>query len=552
VAKDTREGEVYHRLLEKIDEERKALGGQVFDVLGQLTFQDRPLRELLLDAIRYGDKAEVKARLFQVVDQALDHEHLRELVEGRALTHDSMDITRVRQIREDMERAEARRLQPHFIAAFFLDAFKLLGGTIHEREANRYEIKHVPAVVRSRDREIGHGQAVLQRYERITFDKNLISIPGKPLAAFVCPGHPLLDATLDLIIERHRDLLKRGAILVDDTDEGDQPRSLLFLEDAIQDARTDRAGNRRVVSKRMQFVEVGADGEARNAGPAPYLDYRPMTDAEGIALTKFDSPNWLRQDLETLAMEHAAIHLVPQHLGEVRNRKEEVIVKTKAALQDRLTKEINYWDHRAAQLEDQELAGRTNAKLNSGLARQRADDLTGRLQKRLAELEQERKLSALPPVVLGGAMIVPIGHLRRLCGEAQPAPTTFAIDTERSERLAMEAVTSAERRLGFAPRDISDQNLGYDIESSIPGTGLLRFLEVKGRVTGAKTVTITKNEILTGLNKPDEFILAVVIIDQDATKVRYCRTPFEREPDFKATSVNYDLIQLLAQAREPA
>ena len=129
----------------------------MFDVLGQLTFDDRPLRDLLLDAIRYGDDPEVKARLFKVVDKALDREHLRELVEGRALTHDSMDVTRVRQIREDMERAEARRLQPHFIASFFIEAFKLLGGTIHEREPKRYEIKHVPAVIRNRDREIGRG-----------------------------------------------------------------------------------------------------------------------------------------------------------------------------------------------------------------------------------------------------------------------------------------------------------------------------------------------------------------------------------------------------------
>jgi hypothetical protein len=163
----------------------------------------------------------------------------------------------------------------------------------------------------------------------------------------------------------------------------------------------------------------------------------------------------------------------------------------------------------------------------------------------------QRRLAS-SPVVLGGAMIVPVGLLRRLCGEAEPAPTTFAVDTERSEQLAMDAAMAAERKLGFALRDVSDQNLGYDIESSIPGTGLLRFLEVKGRVTGAKTVTITKNEILTGLNKPDEFILAVVIIDQDSTEVRYCRTPFEKEPDFEATSVNYDLTQLLAQARAPA
>src|SRR5207248_66453 len=108
VAKDTREGEVFLRLLEKLDEERAALGGQVFDVLGQVRFEDRPLRELLLEAVRYGDRPEVRARLYEVVDRALDRAHLRDLIEGRALAHDSMDVTRVRQIREDMERAEAR------------------------------------------------------------------------------------------------------------------------------------------------------------------------------------------------------------------------------------------------------------------------------------------------------------------------------------------------------------------------------------------------------------------------------------------------------------
>src|ERR1700686_4258678 len=71
VAKETREGEVYLRLLEKLAEEREALGGQVFDVLGELTFEDRPLRELLLEAIRYGERPDVRARLSAVVDRAL-------------------------------------------------------------------------------------------------------------------------------------------------------------------------------------------------------------------------------------------------------------------------------------------------------------------------------------------------------------------------------------------------------------------------------------------------------------------------------------------------
>jgi superfamily II DNA or RNA helicase len=118
VAKDTREGEVYYRPLEKLDEERKALGGQVFDVLGQFSFDERPLRQLLLEAIRYGDRPEVRNRLFRVVDRALDTDHLREVLESRALSHDTMDVSVVCRIREDMERAEARRLQPHFIASF--------------------------------------------------------------------------------------------------------------------------------------------------------------------------------------------------------------------------------------------------------------------------------------------------------------------------------------------------------------------------------------------------------------------------------------------------
>ncbi len=548
VAKQTREGEVYLRLLEKLAEEREALGGQVFDVLGQLTFEDRPLRELLLEAVRYGDRPEVRARLYQVVNEALDRNRLRELIEGRALAHDAMDATRVRQIREDMERADARRLQPHFIASFFLEAFRLLGGTIHEREPRRYEVKNVPVTIRTRDRAIGRGEPVLTRYERITFHKELTSVQGKPPAAFVCPGHPLLDATIGLIIERHRDRLKRGAVLVDENDSGDQVRALVYLEHSIQDGRVDRTGKRRVVSKRMQFVEIDAGGAVRSAGPAPYLDYRPLTADEHAALEHLPEPAWLRLDLEAKAQEHAALHLVPEHLNEVRCRKLELIDRTVAAVRDRLTKEINYWDHRAAVLKDQELAGKSPARLNSGLARQRADELQSRLEKRLAELEQERKLAALPPVVLGGALIVPA---RLLCGAA-PVPT-FAADTQRSERLAMAAVMEAERRLGFLPRDVSAGKQGYDIESAVPGEGRLRFLEVKGRAPDAGTVTITKNEILTGLNKPDDFILAIVEVDGDRPGVpRYVRRPFGREPDFGVTSVNYDLGELLARGEDPA
>jgi len=136
-----------------------------------------------------------------------------------------------------------------------------LGGTVRQREPRRHEITHVPAPVRNRDRPIGIGEAVLPQYERIAFEKPLVTIQGQPLAAFVCPGHPLLDSVIDLTLERHRDLMKRGAVLVDERDLGIRPRVMFYLEHAIQDAGITRFGERRVVSKRMLYVELDTDGK---------------------------------------------------------------------------------------------------------------------------------------------------------------------------------------------------------------------------------------------------------------------------------------------------
>jgi RNase H-fold protein (predicted Holliday junction resolvase) len=300
----------------------------------------------------------------------------------------------------------------------------------------------------------------------------------------------------------------------------------------------------------MQFVEIDSDGAVRNAGYAPYLDYRPIVDEERARATPALEAEWLKSDLESKVLEYAVSELVPSHLQGVSRRKEELVAKTMAAVKDRLTKEINYWDHRAEELKAQELAGRVNARINSGKARLRADDLQARLQRRMGELEEERRLSPVPPVVIGGALVVPISLLARLAGE-QTQPGTFAHETRRVAELALRAVMQTERRLGFDPSDVGKENRGYDIESRIPGTGKLRFIEVKGRTKGAETVTITKNEILTSFNKPEDFILALVEVDGDKGTTRYVRRPFRREPDFGVTSVNYDMTELLARAEDP-
>ncbi len=548
VADETREGDVYRKLLEKLEEARKALGGQVFDVLGKLQFEGKPLRDLLLKAIRYGEEPEVRMRLEQAIEHAIDREHIQDLMEERALAQDAMDATNVARIREDMERAEARRLQPHYIESFFLEAFKQLGGSVRQRETRRYELTHVPAPIRNRDRLLGAGAPVQARYERIAFEKSLLTPAGVPLAAFICPGHPLLDATLDLTLERHRDLLRRGTLLVDERDSGTTPRVLFYLEHSIQDASTLPSGERRTISKRMLYVEQDPSGHVRHLHYAPYLDYRPLGRDEPDAGSLLARPElaWIVRELEQKAQAHAIAQIVPGHLDEVRSRRLGWIEKARAAVKDRLTKEITYWDHRAEELKLQEQAGKPNARLNSLEARRRADELQGRLERRLVELDREAQLSALPPVVLGGLVVVPAGLLARISGlQAEPPSADRLAVATRARAIVMEI----ERELGFDPVDRELERLGYDIESRHGATGKLRFLEVKGRDSRATTITVTRNEILYSLNKPDDFILAIVEFLPDEThRVHYVRRPFQREPDFGVTSVNYDFAELMARA----
>jgi hypothetical protein len=233
----------------------------------------------------------------------------------------------------------------------------------------------------------------------------------------------------------------------------------------------------------------------------------------------------------------------------VRSQKLELIAKTEAAVKDRLTKEISHWDNRAEQLKLEEQTGKFNARLNSNEARKRADLLQGRLAKRMEELALERQISPLPPVVMGGLLVIPAGLIAQITGKPLPAPS---VDTQAVAARAREIVMDVERRLGFIPKDCESERLGYDIESAVPGTGKLRFIEVKGRASTAETITVTRNEILYSLNKPHDFILALVEFFPDSSySVHYVRRPFRREPDFGAASVNYYFAELLAQAAPP-
>ena len=560
VASETREGDVFQRLFEKLEVERAALGGRVFDILGEV-FEEKSLKDLLIEAIRYGADPEVRARLLKKIEGALDTDHLENIIKRNALCEEVMDEKRLFAVKEEMEKAEARKLQPFFIRAFFNQAFASLGGELRPREPGRFEITNVPAIIRERDRQITgrdrrNADPVLRRYERVCFEKQYVRVTdrvGAPMASLLHPGHPLMQSVTDIVLEQHRNKLKQGAVLVDPSDLGVTPKVMFIIDHRVLEGQDPN----RVASRRMQFVEIDAAGTTINAGWAPHLDLEPL-DASDMALIQdvLASP-WIAKDLEHAALAHAGSHLVPEHFDEVRSRREKSVDKTLNAVHERLVKEINFWSDRYIKLQDDLAAGK-DVRLTLENVRRTIDDLTARRESREKELLAMRHVVSATPVVLGGALVIPAGLLMQRKGvpAEQGGWSADAAARARVEQMAMRAVMEAERALGHDVIDVSAQKCGWDVTSQPkPVDGRLttsRHIEVKGRAKGQSTITVTRNEILYGLNQADKFILAIVLVDGDRHEGPfYVRQPFTQEPDWATTSINLDLGQLLAKAVAP-
>jgi hypothetical protein len=549
VAAQTREGEVFKRLLEKLDIEREALGGRVFNVLGE-AFEDVSLKQLLIDAIRYGEQPETRARMEQVIDKALDTQHLKDLMSRNALVENHMSLDDLYAIREEMDKAEARKLQPHFISAFFREAFRVVGGELRDRESGRYEVRHVPADVLERDRVIGQTRTpVLKKYERICFEREQRAIYGKPTADLVHPNHPLMAAVTDLVLSSHRSLLKRGTVLVDPHDDSTTPKMLFVLDHSVREGSGDVPKD---VSRRLQFVEMTPDGQATPAPFARHLDLVPITPEQAKQVQDVLRADWVTNHVEARAMAYAVEHLVPEHTLEVSGRRQRQADKQMAAVRDRLIKEIQYWADRAIKLDMDVRAGK-QPKLQPDNARRRAEELSARLKHRTAELQAMRQVASGSPNIIGGTLVIPAG----LLSERSGLPN-FSVDAEaraRVERVAMQAVFDAEHALGHRTKDVSADKCGWDITVYIDqteGLALERHIEVKGRAKGQDTITVTSNEIRHGLNQKDKFVLAIVVVDgEQAESVHYISMPFTKEPDWAEASKNLDIGLLLDRALEP-
>ncbi|MEV0403012.1 helicase-related protein [Actinoallomurus sp. NPDC050550] len=508
VAANTREGEVFTRLLQKIEEQRKAYGGKVFDVLGS-AFDETPLRELLIAAIRYGDLPETRAKMEQVIDDSVAH-GLKELLEDRALTHDAISDAELVRMQRRMEEAHARRLQPHYIEWAFRVAFQRLGGRLTRRERGRYEITHVPAAVRAVTK---HGP-VASRYERVTFELDRIDADDRPRADLLAPGHPLHDAVAELTIARLRPALERGTVLV--SPEVEEPSLLVGVVEEVVD------GTGESIARRFGYAYVDASGQVTPAGPAPYLDCVAAPRTPTVAAAT--APAWLAE-AESRARTWIIGHQLKDYLAEVAPRRLAEVQRTRERVDERLVHEANRLISEAIAAQEKEQAGLKPQESSDSLIR-KAQDLQARRETRLALLDQQAQLATKPPRIMTAALVLPVAMVDTEI--AADAPIR-AKETKAVERRGIELVLAVERALGREPQEQPFDNPGYDILSLPRDGGHSIRIEVKARIEGAEDFYVTHNEILTGKNAAPHYRLALVTVSPagpEHDQVRYVAAPF--------------------------
>jgi superfamily II DNA or RNA helicase len=522
VASNTREGDVFTRLLIKIEEQRKAYGGKVFDVLGE-AFNDTPLRDLLLEAIRYGEQPEVRAKMHQVIDEKVS-EGLRDLLAERALAADHLADAHLAALRASMDEARARRLQPYYIEMAFKEAFHRLGGRIAKREKGRYEIANVPVQIRA-----SKHQPIATKYDRVTFDLAYVQSEGQVRADLLAPGHPLHDAVMEEAATLLGGALNFGTVLVSATLE--EPHLLVGVIEEVSDATGAS------VARRFGYAYVDNFGTVIPAGPAPYLDCVGAPEVPAVSAAR--QLPWLAE-AEDRALSWIITNQLPQYLAEVQPRRAAELAKTRALVTSRLQKERDRLLLDSAVAAEKERAGEKPKESSESLNR-KAVDLDLRLTKRLAVLDQQALMSTKPPRIVTAALILPIGTLE---ADLPPTAPIHAKATKEVERRGVDLVLAYEEKLDRKPVEQKFNNKGFDILSTAPNGDTYR-IEVKARLDGATDFFVTHNEVMVGKNAVPRYRLALVRVDPrgpDLDEVRYLDDPFSSTElgDFEATGIRGD------------
>lgn len=209
VAADTREGDVFRTLLEKLEVQRQALGDQVFDVLGEV-LTEISLSQLLTRAVnREADHEDIESELDTVTDR------LKSAVAKRAASVSTLTPEELAALRREMEIAKAMSFQPNMARDFMMRAAPRFHVDI-AAQGSTWRVQYVPTKLRDL-----FGSSLMAHYDRVAFAHSESFIFAADPPELIAPGHPLVSALVEAVSEEMGSTLRDGIVLSDNRSDED-------------------------------------------------------------------------------------------------------------------------------------------------------------------------------------------------------------------------------------------------------------------------------------------------------------------------------------------
>jgi hypothetical protein len=481
VARNTIEGRVLEKLLDKLQEIRNALDDDaVFNVVGEVlpaAHIERVLREYY--AGKLGD-ADLEDRLLRDVDEGRFRAICQNALEGLAAKKLNLEM-----LIERRARAQERRVVPETIARFMSEVAGYAGLSLKPvgKLPHTFEPSRTPPALRRYEQESDWRlPALAGRYPRFSTDRDTAEESN---LEWVTPGHPLFEVLRRHTVSLGQEAFKKGACFY--SLQHDAPVRIDFCRARVVD------GLGQVIHERLFAVEIGDGAEPTLREPSLLGNFSPAEPPEALpALAQLPDPtSWLHE------------HCLQPFLEEVRAERLAEVERIAQHVDLSLTELLQKADEeigRAAADVDQ---GAQGAEGRLSLAESRHAELLNRRDPRRRDLEQQRSLSLQAVERRASVLVLP--HPAREAPEVRRLRPDF-----ETEAIAMQVVMDHEKALGRQVYDVHEKNLGYDVTSLDLSSGELRLIEVKGIGAAKGNVLLTPNERRVAEDRRDCYWLYVV------------------------------------------
>lgn len=508
VARNTREGRVLTKLLNRLAEIRRALGtDNVFDVVGEV-FPSNMLEKLLRDMYaRRTDAQAIEDRIAHDVSEEKFKTITHSALEG--LAKKNLNLTAITSKNAE---AKERRLVPEVVRDFFIEAAPECGIKPKDvtKERKVYRLGKIPqSIVATGDASETRFGRIGRQYERVIFDKELLKTEAT--AEWVTPGHALFEAVRQHTLDVADEDLRCGAVFY----------SLRHKEPTLVDvfAASVKDGRANTLQRRLFCIATSQSGTMTAHEPTMFLDVSAAP--EGSMGPSVDTQIPSRESVTTFLYQHCLEEwgkkAAAERVAEIGRVRKHVEISLNTLINRQQVLVGNLMARRDEDPTTQGIDGQISAQENH------LDALNARLEKRLNELNLEEQTMVADIQPVARAWIMP--HPERDTPEIQPM-----VRDDEIEKIAVRIATEHEEARGWIVESVEADNRGFDLISRLPHpedpkTSIAhRFIEVKGR-SGVGSIALSDNEYRTANRLREDYWLYAVFNCASAPKLEIVQNP---------------------------